>query len=58
LVSERTQELEHANQKLREESHRKELAQSALAQAQKIETVGQLAREPQRQGQGRCEAGH
>jgi signal transduction histidine kinase/CheY-like chemotaxis protein len=42
LVRERTQELEHATLQVREESQLRESAQAALAQAQKIETVGQL----------------
>jgi signal transduction histidine kinase len=42
LVRERTQELEHATSQVREESQLRETAQAALAQAQKVETVGQL----------------
>jgi signal transduction histidine kinase len=42
LVSLRTQALELANSQLREESERRERAQAALLQAQKIETMGQL----------------
>jgi signal transduction histidine kinase len=42
LVSERTEALEQANAQLRAESDRRERAQAALLQAQKIETMGQL----------------
>jgi signal transduction histidine kinase len=42
LVSERTGELQRANDRLLEESQRRERAQAALLQAQKIETMGQL----------------
>ena len=42
LVSQRTEALESANSQLREESERRERAQAALLQAQKIETMGQL----------------
>ncbi|HEY2592627.1 MAG TPA: ATP-binding protein, partial [Chloroflexota bacterium] len=42
LVSERTLALEQANAELRAESERRERAQAALLQAQKIETIGQL----------------
>jgi signal transduction histidine kinase len=42
LVSERTLALEQANAELRTESERRERAQAALLQAQKIETIGQL----------------
>jgi signal transduction histidine kinase len=42
LVAERTTELEQANTKLREEIARRERAQAALLQAQKIEALGQL----------------
>jgi signal transduction histidine kinase len=42
LVSERTVALEEANKRLRTESEQRERAQSALLQAQKIETMGQL----------------
>ena len=41
-MSERTQELQCANDKLFEEIGRRERAQDALLQAQKIETMGQL----------------
>jgi signal transduction histidine kinase len=42
LVAERTAALERANAELRTESDRRERAQAALLQAQKIETMGQL----------------
>ena len=42
LVCERTEALEKANAQLRAESDRRERAQAALLQAQKIETMGQL----------------
>ena len=42
LVAERTAALEEANDRLRAESERRERAQAALLQAQKIETMGQL----------------
>ncbi|WP_158918805.1 response regulator [Caulobacter sp. S45] len=42
LVGERTGDLQRANDQLSEESLRRERAQSALLQAQKIETMGQL----------------
>lgn len=42
LVQVRTQALEEANSQLREESSRRERAQAALLQAQKLETLGQL----------------
>ena len=42
LVAQRTAALEEANSRLRRESEERERAQSALLQAQKIETVGQL----------------
>ena len=42
LVALRTAALEEANERLREESDRREQAQAALMQAQKIETMGQL----------------
>ncbi len=42
LVAQRTAALEEANDRLRAESERRERAQSALLQAQKIETMGQL----------------
>jgi signal transduction histidine kinase len=42
LVCERTEALEQANAQLRAESDRRERAQAALLQAQKIETMGQL----------------
>jgi signal transduction histidine kinase len=42
LVTERTAELQRANDQLSEESVRRERAQAALLQAQKIETMGQL----------------
>ncbi len=42
LVARRTRALQKANEKLREESKRRERAQSALMQAQKLETMGQL----------------
>jgi signal transduction histidine kinase len=42
LVALRTAALEEANERLREESERRERAQAALMQAQKIETMGQL----------------
>jgi signal transduction histidine kinase/CheY-like chemotaxis protein len=42
LVALRTEALELANDKLREEAHQRENAQAALLQAQKIETMGQL----------------
>ncbi|HEX4199284.1 MAG TPA: ATP-binding protein [Caulobacteraceae bacterium] len=42
LVSERTRALEQANAELRAESERRERAQAALLQAQKLETIGQL----------------
>jgi signal transduction histidine kinase len=42
LVALRTVALEEANERLREESDRRERAQTALMQAQKIETMGQL----------------
>lgn len=42
LVRERTVALEDANERLRQESERREQAQAALLQAQKIETMGQL----------------
>jgi signal transduction histidine kinase len=42
LVAKRTAALEDANDRLRAESERRERAQAALLQAQKIETMGQL----------------
>ncbi|HJP98687.1 MAG TPA: ATP-binding protein [Rhodanobacteraceae bacterium] len=42
LVAQRTEALEAANERLREESRRRERAQAALMQAQKLETMGQL----------------
>lgn len=42
LVVQRTQALQNANRQLREESKRRERAQAALMQAQKLETMGQL----------------
>ena len=42
LVAQRTEALERANEQLREESRRRERAQAALLQAQKLETMGQL----------------
>ncbi|HET6912201.1 MAG TPA: ATP-binding protein [Rhodanobacteraceae bacterium] len=42
LVAQRTEALERANAQLREESRRRERAQAALMQAQKLETMGQL----------------
>src|SRR5690348_960808 len=42
LVAQRTDALERANEQLREESRRRERAQAALLQAQKLETMGQL----------------
>ncbi|HMA50108.1 MAG TPA: hypothetical protein VKP60_10170, partial [Magnetospirillaceae bacterium] len=42
LVAARTEALELANDKLREEASQREQAQAALLQAQKIETLGQL----------------
>jgi signal transduction histidine kinase len=42
LVAQRTEALEAANERLREESRRRERAQAALLQAQKLETMGQL----------------
>ena len=42
LVAERTADLECANSKLRDEIARRERAQAALLQAQKIEALGQL----------------
>ncbi len=42
LVGERTSELRRANEQLLEESRRREKAQAALLQAQKIETMGRL----------------
>jgi signal transduction histidine kinase len=42
LVAQRTAALEQANDRLRAESERRERAQAALLQAQKIETMGQL----------------
>jgi signal transduction histidine kinase/CheY-like chemotaxis protein len=42
LVAQRTEALELANEQLREESRRRERAQAALLQAQKLETMGQL----------------
>ena len=42
LVAKRTAALEEANDRLRAESERRERAQAALLQAQKIETMGQL----------------
>lgn len=42
LVAERTEALAAANEQLREESRRRERAQAALMQAQKLETMGQL----------------
>jgi signal transduction histidine kinase len=42
LVAQRTAALEEANDRLRAESDRRERAQAALLQAQKIETMGQL----------------
>ncbi|WP_158915859.1 ATP-binding protein [Caulobacter sp. S45] len=42
LVGERTGDLLRANDKLSEESLRRERAQAALSQAQKLETMGQL----------------
>lgn len=41
-VAQRTQALQQANERLREESRRREHAQAALMQAQKLETIGQL----------------
>ena len=42
LVAQRTEALKTANEQLREESKRRERAQAALMQAQKLETMGQL----------------
>jgi signal transduction histidine kinase len=42
LVAQRTAALEEANDRLRAESDRRERAQAALLQSQKIETMGQL----------------
>src|SRR4029077_2990889 len=42
LVAQRTHALEQANVQLRAESEKRERAQAALLQAQKIETMGQL----------------
>jgi signal transduction histidine kinase len=42
LVAQRTAALEETNDRLRAESERRERAQAALLQAQKIETMGQL----------------
>src|SRR5690348_13070598 len=42
LVAKRTRALQKANEQLREESRRRERAQAALMQAQKLETMGQL----------------
>ncbi len=42
LVTLRTEALELANARLRDEAHQREQAQAALLQAQKIETIGQL----------------
>ncbi len=42
LVAQRTRALQQANEQLREESRRRERAQAALMQAQKLETMGQL----------------
>jgi signal transduction histidine kinase len=42
LVAERTRALRKANEQLREENRRRERAQAALLQAQKLETMGQL----------------
>jgi len=42
LVTRRTAALKEANERLRAESERRERAQAALLQAQKIETMGQL----------------
>ena len=42
LVAQRTEALERANEQLRKESRRRERAQAALLQAQKLETMGQL----------------
>jgi signal transduction histidine kinase len=42
LVAQRTEALEAANERLREESMGRERAQAALLQAQKLETMGQL----------------
>ena len=42
LVAQRTAALEEANRRLRAESERRERAQAALLQAQKLETIGQL----------------
>jgi signal transduction histidine kinase/CheY-like chemotaxis protein len=42
LVAQRTEALQAANEQLREESRRRERAQAALMQAQKLETMGQL----------------
>jgi signal transduction histidine kinase len=42
LVAQRTEALQRANEQLREESRRRERAQAALLQAQKLETMGQL----------------
>ena len=42
LVAQRTAALEEANDRLRAESERRERAQAALLQSQKIETMGQL----------------
>jgi len=41
-VSERTAELEHANQQLRDEIDRRHAVESQLVQAQKMEAIGQL----------------
>lgn len=42
LVAQRTEALQMTNEQLREESTRRERAQAALMQAQKLETMGQL----------------
>ena len=42
LIAERTRALQRANEQLREEIRRRERAQAALMQAQKLETMGQL----------------
>jgi signal transduction histidine kinase len=42
LVAQRTRALQRANEQLREEIGRRERAQAALLQAQKLETMGQL----------------
>jgi signal transduction histidine kinase len=42
LIAQRTQALQEANEQLRKESKRRERAQAALMQAQKLETMGQL----------------